>query len=83
MSELLALGISHKTAPLELRERVAFTEGRAAGMVRELVEAPEGFRTAFVLRLASAHSASACGVRNEMRTAAPGGRRSEDQKVES
>ena len=41
MSELLALGISHKTAPLELRERVAFTEGRAAGMVRELVEAPE------------------------------------------
>jgi glutamyl-tRNA reductase len=39
--ELLALGISHKTAPLELRERVAFTEGRAAGMVRELVEAPE------------------------------------------
>jgi glutamyl-tRNA reductase len=41
MPELLALGISHKTAPLELRERVAFTEGRAAGMVRELVEAPE------------------------------------------
>ena len=41
MSELLGLGISHKTAPLELRERVAFTEGRAAGMVRELVEAPE------------------------------------------
>ena len=41
MSELLALGISHKTAPLELRERVAFTEGRAAGMIRELVEAPE------------------------------------------
>ena len=41
MSELLALGISHKTAPLELRERVAFTEGRAAGMLRELVEAPE------------------------------------------
>jgi glutamyl-tRNA reductase len=41
MSELLALGISHKTAPLELRERVALTEGRAAGMIRELVEAPE------------------------------------------
>jgi glutamyl-tRNA reductase len=41
MSELLALGISHKTAPLELRERVAFTEGRAAGMVRELVESRE------------------------------------------
>ena len=41
MSELLALGISHKTAPLELRERVAFTEGRAAGIIRELVEASE------------------------------------------
>jgi glutamyl-tRNA reductase len=38
---LLALGISHKTAPLELRERVALTEGRAAGVMRELVEAPE------------------------------------------
>src|SRR5436190_9309906 len=31
VAELLALGISHKTAPLELRERVALTEGRAAG----------------------------------------------------
>ena len=26
MSELLALGISHKTAPVALRERLAFTE---------------------------------------------------------
>jgi glutamyl-tRNA reductase len=41
MAELLALGVSHKTAPLELRERVALTEGRAAGVLRELVEAPE------------------------------------------
>src|SRR5215204_1317301 len=41
MAELLALGISHKTAPLGLRERVAMTEGRAAGVLRELVEAPE------------------------------------------
>ncbi|MGZ8512386.1 MAG: glutamyl-tRNA reductase [Candidatus Limnocylindria bacterium] len=41
MADLLALGISHKTAPLELRERVALTEGRAAGVMRELVEAPE------------------------------------------
>jgi glutamyl-tRNA reductase len=41
VSELLALGISHKTAPLELRERVALTEGRAAGVLRELVESPE------------------------------------------
>jgi glutamyl-tRNA reductase len=41
VTELLALGISHKTAPLGLRERVAFTEGRAAGLLRELVAAPE------------------------------------------
>jgi glutamyl-tRNA reductase len=36
VSELLALGISHKTAPLELRERLALTEGRAAGVLGEL-----------------------------------------------
>jgi glutamyl-tRNA reductase len=29
MNELLALGISHKTAPVALRERLAFTEGQA------------------------------------------------------
>ena len=28
MSELLALGISHKTAPVALRERLAFTSAR-------------------------------------------------------
>jgi glutamyl-tRNA reductase len=39
MSELLALGVSHKTAPLDLRERLALTEGRAAGALRELTEA--------------------------------------------
>jgi glutamyl-tRNA reductase len=37
MSELLALGISHKTAPVELRERVSLPEGRAASVLRELV----------------------------------------------
>jgi glutamyl-tRNA reductase len=36
MSELLALGISHKTAPLELRERLALTEGRAVSALGEL-----------------------------------------------
>lgn len=36
MSELLALGVSHKTAPLEQRERLALTEGRAMGVLREL-----------------------------------------------
>jgi glutamyl-tRNA reductase len=38
MAELLALGVSHKTAPLELRERLALTEGRAVGVLAELVE---------------------------------------------
>ncbi|HEX6665408.1 MAG TPA: glutamyl-tRNA reductase [Solirubrobacterales bacterium] len=40
MSELLALGVSHKTAPLDLRERLSLTEGRAVGALRELTEAP-------------------------------------------
>jgi glutamyl-tRNA reductase len=40
MAELLALGISHKTAPLELRERLALTEGKAVGILNELTDAP-------------------------------------------
>ena len=36
MSDLFALGISHHTAPLELRERLALTEGRAAGVLSDL-----------------------------------------------
>jgi glutamyl-tRNA reductase len=36
MTELLALGASHKTAPLALRERIALTEGGAEAFVREL-----------------------------------------------
>ena len=39
MSELLALGVSHKTAPLDLRERLSLTEGRAVGVLRELTAA--------------------------------------------
>ena len=35
MSELLALGISHKTAPVALRERLAFTENEAVEFARE------------------------------------------------
>jgi glutamyl-tRNA reductase len=38
---LLALGVSHKTAPLELRERMALTEGRAVGVLGELLERDE------------------------------------------
>ena len=36
MSGLLALGVSHRTAPLSLRERLALTEGRAAGVLNAL-----------------------------------------------
>ena len=39
MSELLALGVSHKTAPLDLRERLSLTEGRAVGALQELTAA--------------------------------------------
>ncbi len=41
MSDLLALGVSHKTAPIVLRERVALPEGRAASVLRELISTPE------------------------------------------
>jgi glutamyl-tRNA reductase len=37
---LLALGVSHKTAPLDLRERLSLPEGRAAGVLRELRQHP-------------------------------------------
>ena len=37
MSELLALGASHKTAPLAVRERLALPEGRAETVTRELL----------------------------------------------
>ena len=35
------MGVSHKTAPLELRERLALTEGHAVGVLGELVDAEE------------------------------------------
>ncbi|MBV9309995.1 MAG: glutamyl-tRNA reductase [Solirubrobacterales bacterium] len=41
MSELLAIGLSHKTAPLEVRERVALPEQRAYEFLRELRGAAE------------------------------------------
>jgi glutamyl-tRNA reductase len=34
---LLALGVSHKTAPLPVREKLALPEGRAVSVLRELV----------------------------------------------
>jgi glutamyl-tRNA reductase len=41
MSELLALGISHKTAPVALRERVAFTEQEATDFAEQATATPE------------------------------------------
>jgi glutamyl-tRNA reductase len=41
MSELLALGISHKTAHVALRERLAFTEREADEFARELLATAE------------------------------------------
>jgi glutamyl-tRNA reductase len=34
---LLALGVSHKTAPVALRERLSLSEGRASGFLNELL----------------------------------------------
>ncbi len=39
--ELLALGISHKTAPVALRERLAFTEELAVEFAQQIAESPE------------------------------------------
>jgi glutamyl-tRNA reductase len=41
MSELLALGISHKTAPVALRERLAFTELQASEFARQATATDE------------------------------------------
>jgi glutamyl-tRNA reductase len=41
MSELLALGVSHKTAPVALRERLAFSEEQAGEFARQATATPE------------------------------------------
>jgi len=41
MSEILALGVSHKTAPVEVRERLALPETRAAEFLGDLLGDPE------------------------------------------
>jgi glutamyl-tRNA reductase len=37
-SELLALGVSHKTAPVAIRERLSFTEAHAAQFARQAID---------------------------------------------
>ncbi len=41
MSELLALGMSHKTAPVALRERLAFSEAQAVQFAEHAIASPE------------------------------------------
>ena len=41
MSELLALGISYRTAPVALRERLAFTPTGASAFAKLTLESPE------------------------------------------
>jgi glutamyl-tRNA reductase len=48
MSELLTLGISHKTAPVALRERLAFTEPAAVKLAERMIATAE-VREAVVL----------------------------------
>jgi glutamyl-tRNA reductase len=48
VSELLAIGISHKTAPVEVRERLALPEARAADFMRDLRGAAEVHETVAV-----------------------------------
>ncbi len=48
MSELLALGVSHKTAPVALRERVAFSERESVAFLGQL-RASEEVREAVVI----------------------------------
>ncbi len=40
-AELITLGISHKTAPVQLRERLALTQSAVPGFLREVVGHPE------------------------------------------
>ena len=41
MSELLALGVSHKTAPVALRERLAFTEAQTQELTQSALDTAE------------------------------------------
>jgi glutamyl-tRNA reductase len=48
VSELLAIGISHKTAPVEVRERLALPEARASEFMRDLRGAADVHETVAV-----------------------------------
>jgi glutamyl-tRNA reductase len=46
--ELLALGISHKTTPVALRERLAFTESQAVEFAEQITESPEVYEAVVI-----------------------------------
>jgi glutamyl-tRNA reductase len=48
MSELLAIGVSHKTAPVEVRERLALPEARSLDFLRDLRGAADVFEAVAV-----------------------------------
>jgi len=48
VSELLAIGVSHKTAPVEVRERLALPEARAVDFLRDLRGAAHVFEAVAV-----------------------------------
>jgi glutamyl-tRNA reductase len=48
MNELLALGISHKTAPVALRERLAFSESEASEFARQATATAEVHEAAVI-----------------------------------
>ncbi len=49
MSELLALGMSHKTAPVALRERLAFTEAQAVEFAKDVLASSSDTHEAVVI----------------------------------
>jgi glutamyl-tRNA reductase len=48
MSGLLALGVSHKTAPVALRERLAFSEPEARELMREAIASAEVYEAVVI-----------------------------------
>ena len=48
MSEVLAIGVSHKTAPVEVRERLALPDHRAADFTRDLLGAASVFEAVVI-----------------------------------
>jgi hypothetical protein len=74
MSELLVVGVSHKTAPVELRERLALLDGRAREFLRVLER-----RRAFGVEAQPEARQRRLDHRQRLRRAAAAGVRIDDQ----